>query len=64
MCIEKGLAVQRILRSSGTDAILHYGARHAPQTGDLQAQVWVSVAGKAVIGGEDAAGYGEIASFP
>ena len=32
MCIEKGLAVQRMLRLSGVDARLHYGARHHPVT--------------------------------
>ena len=63
MCIEKGLAVQRLLRRSGMNAVLHYGARHEPETGKLQAHVWVSVGGKTVIGGEEAAGYGEIATF-
>lgn len=64
VCIQKGLAVQRLLRSSGVDAILHYGARRAPDSGELEAHVWVTVAGEAVIGGEEAVGFAEIAAFP
>jgi hypothetical protein len=64
MCIEKGLAVQRLLRSSGVDARLHYGARHAPKTGKLEAHVWVTVAGEVIFGGEEAAAYAELARYP
>jgi hypothetical protein len=64
MCIEKGLAVQRILRSAGAEAILHYGARHHPDTGGLEAHVWVTVDGRAVIGGEEAADFALVASYP
>jgi len=64
MCIEKGLALQRLLRTSGTDARLHYGARHDPVSGRLEAHVWVTVDGRAVIGGEEAAGFAEVASYP
>jgi len=64
MCIEKGVAVQRLLRRSGADARLHYGARHAADGGTLEAHVWVSVAGMIVIGGEEAADFAEIAIFP
>lgn len=64
MCIEKGLAVQRLLRTGGVDALLHYGARHAPGSGRLEAHVWVSVAGETVLGAEDAVGYAELTVFP
>jgi hypothetical protein len=64
MCIQKGLAVQRLLRSGGIDAILHYGARRSPESGELEAHVWVSVSGETIIGGEDAAGFAELAQFP
>ncbi len=64
MCIEKGLAVQRLLRSGGIDAILHYGARNCLQSGKLEAHVWVSVADEIVIGGEEAPAFAEITSFP
>jgi transglutaminase superfamily protein len=61
-CIEQGLAAQRMLRRGGNDAVLHYGARHA-KSGKLEAHVWVSIAGEAVIGGEEAAGFAEISTF-
>ena len=64
MCIEKGLAVQRLLRRAGTHARLHYGARHHPQTGKLEAHVWVTVGDKIVIGGNEAAGFAEVGAFP
>jgi hypothetical protein len=64
MCIEKGLAVQRLLRGAGLDAVLHYGARHDPLSARLEAHVWVSVGGAIVIGGEEAADFREIATFP
>jgi Transglutaminase-like superfamily len=64
MCIEQGLAAQRMLRSAGTDAILHYGARHHLETGKLEAHVWVTVDGRAVIGGEEAADFALVASYP
>lgn len=64
MCIEKGLVVQRMLRRAGIDAVLHYGARHNPDSRKLEAHVWVMVADRAVIGGEEARGFAEIASYP
>jgi hypothetical protein len=64
MCIEKGLATQRLLRSAGVDAILHYGARNDPDGGKLEAHVWVSVSDEIVIGGAEARGFAEIATFP
>jgi hypothetical protein len=64
MCIEKGLAVQRLLRSAGFNAVLHYGARNDPDAGKVEAHVWVSIADEIVIGGEDAPAFAEIASFP
>ena len=64
VCIEKGLVAQRMLRSSGIDAALHYGARHHPDTGRLEAHVWVTVDGRAVMGGAEAADFAPIAVYP
>jgi len=64
MCIEKGIAVQRLLRGAGIDAILHYGARTCPEAGKLEAHVWVSVADEIVMGSEEAPAFTEITSFP
>ncbi len=63
-CIEKGLAVQRMLRAHGVDARLHYGARMDPGSSKVEAHVWVSVDGAIVIGGEAAPDHAEIVSFP
>jgi hypothetical protein len=64
MCIEQGLAAQRILRAAGVDAVLHYGARHGAGEGRLEAHVWVTVDGRAVIGKAEAQAFALIASFP
>ena len=64
MCIEKGLVVQRLLRSRGVDAILHYGARHHRDTRKLEAHVWVTVGGSAVMGGGEASEFAVIATYP
>jgi hypothetical protein len=64
MCIEKGLAVQRMLRSSGVDAVLHYGARLSLQMRQLEAHVWVTVDGHTIIGGEEADDFAPIAVYP
>ena len=62
MCIEQGIAAQRLLRSSGLEAVLHYGARHRLQDGRLEAHVWGSVGG-AVVGNGDTAGFAEVATY-
>jgi hypothetical protein len=64
VCIEKGLVVQRMLRSGGFDAVLHYGARNHPESGKLEAHVWVSVDGRPIIGGREAADFAPIATYP
>jgi hypothetical protein len=64
VCIEKGLVGQRMLRSAGIDAILHYGARQLADGGRLEAHVWVTVGGHTVIGGAEAASFAELAAYP
>lgn len=64
VCIEKGLAAQRMLRSAGVEALLHYGARHHPKTGRLEAHVWVTVDDRAVLGGGEASDFAPIAVYP
>jgi hypothetical protein len=61
-CIEQGLASQRLLRAAGLNAVLHYGARH--EGAKLEAHVWVSVGRETIIGGEQAADFAELATFP
>ena len=64
MCIERGLAAQRMLRRGGFEAVLHYGIRHRPPSGKLEAHVWVSVDGRTFIGGEEAPLFAEVATYP
>ena len=64
VCIQQGLAVQRMLRTRGFDARLHYGARHSVTCGKLEAHVWVTVDGQTVIGGAEANGFAEVAAYP
>jgi hypothetical protein len=53
-----------MLRSAGIEAVLHYGARHATVSRELEAHVWVTVAGEPVIGGEEASDFAAIAKYP
>jgi hypothetical protein len=55
---------QRMLRSAGVDAILHYGARRNHESSVLEAHVWVTVNGRPVVGGEEAKGFAAIATYP
>ena len=64
MCIEQGIVAQRLMRRAGIDARLHYGARPGSEGPKLSAHVWVSVGGSVVLGGEEAAGFAEVAVFP
>jgi hypothetical protein len=64
MCIEKGLTAQRMLRSGGLPAVLHYGARHHPETRKLEAHVWVTLDRQVVMGGDEAPNFALIASYP
>lgn len=64
VCIEQGIAAQRMLRRRGIDARLHYGARTQNTPSRLEAHVWVTVDKIAVIGAAEALGFAEIATYP
>jgi hypothetical protein len=64
VCIQSGIAVQRMLRRRSVDARLHYGIARPGEATDLQAHVWVTVDGGAVIGGEEAAKFAPVAQYP
>ena len=63
VCFQKGLALHFLLRRRGVASVLHYGVRQEPAAG-LKAHVWVTVGGRAVIGGEEAPGFACLATFP
>ena len=61
VCFQRGLAVHLMLRRRGIPSHLHYGVS---QSDGLKAHVWVSSAGRDVIGGSEAAGYTCLAVYP
>lgn len=63
LCFQQGLAARWMLRRRGVDARLHYGVARAKDE-KLEAHVWITVDCVAVIGGEEADRFREIASFP
>ena len=62
-CIEKGLALQRLLRGGGVSALLHYGVGK-DEEGSLAAHVWVEADGAIVLGGEKMASFRRVATYP
>lgn len=62
VCIHKGIAAQRMLRSRGLDATLHYGIGN--DSDGLAAHVWVNLDGAPVIGGEEARAFAAVGAFP
>jgi hypothetical protein len=63
LCFERGLAAHAILRRRGLDSTLIYGARGAGARGP-EAHVWVRLGDQVVVGGEAAAGFATLATFP
>jgi len=63
LCFERGLAAHFMLRRRGLDSTLFYGARNDDVLGP-SAHVWVSLDGRAVIGGEEAPRFALLARFP
>ena len=64
MCIEQGIALQRLLRRRGIDGRLRYGARPTADPTGVQAHVWITVGDEIVLGEQQAAGFAEVAVFP
>ena len=62
-CIEKGLALQRLLRGRGVPALLHYGVGKDGE-GALAAHVWVEADGAVVLGGGEMAAFRRVATYP
>lgn len=62
VCFQQGLALQMMLRRRDMGSTLHYGVAQTATA--LKAHVWISVAGRVVIGGETLERFAEVASFP
>ncbi len=63
VCFQKGLAMQMLLHRRGIATALHYGVAQDQERG-LSAHVWVTYEGEAIIGGDRAAEYTCLATFP
>ena len=63
VCLQRGLALQWLLRRRGVDAVLHYGIRLDPGDGP-QAHVWVSVGDEVVNGAPQHLHYTQVARYP
>lgn len=64
VCLQRGIALQWMLRRRGIDAILHYGIELPKDEGALSAHVWVSVDGDVVIGAPQHLRCTEVARYP
>ncbi len=62
VCLQKGVAFQRMCRRRGIDAQLHYGVADDGQA--IAAHVWVSVDGQIYLGGETADTFAQVATWP
>ncbi|GAA4010368.1 lasso peptide biosynthesis B2 protein [Sphingomonas humi] len=64
VCLQRGLALQWMLRRRGVDAVLHYGVQLDKSQPDLSAHVWVSAAGQVLIGAPQHEEFTEVARYP
>jgi hypothetical protein len=64
VCLQRGLALQWMLRRRGIDAVLHYGIQLKNADEELAAHVWVSVGGEVLLGAPQHEHYAEVARFP
>lgn len=63
VCLHRSLTAQILLRGRGVPSTLYYGA-HPGDAGGLKAHAWVMCDGFDVVGGEVAAEYAVLATFP
>ena len=64
VCLQKGLALQWMLRRRGVNAVLHYGIQLKKTGEELEAHVWVSADGKVLLGAPLHERYTEVARYP
>ena len=61
VCLQRGLALQWMLRRRGLDAVLHYGIR---MQAEVEAHVWVTLGQVVMIGGPQHTTFSEVARYP
>ena len=64
VCLQRGIALQWMLRRRGIDAILHYGVRIPRDDEKIAAHVWVSVDAEVLLGAPQHQDYTEVARYP
>ena len=64
VCLQRGIALQWMLRRRGIDAILHYGVQMPREAAKITAHVWVSVEGRVLLGAPQHEQYTEVARYP
>ncbi len=64
VCLQRGIALQWMLRRRGIDAILHYGVQMPREAAKITAHVWVSVDGRVLLGAPQHEQYTEVARYP
>jgi hypothetical protein len=62
VCFQRGLALHAMLRRRGIASVLHYGVRQ--DADGVKAHVWLTLDGAEILGGEEARGFAELASWP
>lgn len=64
VCLQRGIALQWMLRRRGVKAVLHYGVRMPPDSKAITAHVWISVDGQVMLGAPQHEHYTEVARYP
>lgn len=64
VCLQRGIALQWMLRRRGVDAVLHYGVRMPSEGNKLTAHVWISVDDDVLLGAPQHEHYTEVARYP
>nr|WP_314444272.1 lasso peptide biosynthesis B2 protein [uncultured Sphingomonas sp.] len=64
VCLQRGLALQWMLRRRGIDAALHYGIRLTGAGEQIAAHVWVSADDNVLLGAPQHEQYAEVARYP
>lgn len=62
-CFQSALCLYLMLQRRGHRPLLHYGIKR-DDTGELMAHVWLTLHGQALVGGDQAAGFSMVATFP
>ena len=63
VCFPQAIAGQSMLRRRGIASTMYYGVSHSPE-GALEAHVWLMTSDRYILGGESAANFRVLKTFP